>query len=87
MAGTRPATPELPKAPASHGSPGLRPDHISYRSRASGDEAVNLLEATLKIDAVASVLAHIAVEHPQIGELIDPMVRMLDSALRLVERS
>jgi hypothetical protein len=57
------------------------------RARASGDEAVNLLEAAIKIDAVASVLAHIAVDNTNADELLLPVVKMLDSALRLVERS
>jgi hypothetical protein len=59
----------------------------SSRSKATGDEAANLVEARLKVDAVCSVLAHVALEHVSVDGAILPMVKMLDDAVRLVERS
>ena len=45
-------------------SSGPDPDIRYHRSRATDDEAANLREPTLKIEAVTGLLAHIAMNYP-----------------------
>jgi hypothetical protein len=45
-----------------------------------------VVKAGQRVDAVASVLVKFAMDHPN-GGLLDPTVRLLDSALRLLERA
>jgi hypothetical protein len=64
-----------------------QPSEYLCRARATGDEALNLLEAATKVDAVATVLAHIAVDHTAADDILLPAIKLLDAALHLVERS
>jgi hypothetical protein len=91
MAGaSTPANPGTPTtAPCAKGTPGPEPATVIHlRSRATGQEAENLVEAARRVDAVASVLASVLVDHATAADgLVLPLVKLLDDALRLVERS
>jgi hypothetical protein len=80
--GTNPAVDATCRAPAPDDS-----TTVHCRSKATGDEAVNLVEAACRVEAVASLLAHIALDHASSDDLLLPMIRLLDDAKNLVERS
>jgi hypothetical protein len=63
---------------------------IHYRSKATGQEAEFLREASQRLEAVASLLSAVALGHIAVGDLADavpPMIGVLDDAARFIDQA
>jgi hypothetical protein len=60
---------------------------LECRSAATGTEAELLAEAALRLEAVATILAHAALGHVDPAEVLDSALRLVDKSARMVERA